>query len=371
MTPPATAAWRPGDPPGRRRFVEAFGDGALALEAGGKLGDVTIAYETWGDPDPARAVLVCHALTADSHVAGDAEPGHPSPGWWDALVGPGRALDPERHWIVCANVLGGCQGTTGPASPADDGAAWGSRFPRTTIRDQVAVEVALADHLGVDVWAGVVGGSMGGMRVLEWAIGQPERVAHAVVLASTAVASAEQIATQSTQIAAITADPRWRGGDYHDAPAGEGPHVGLGIARRIGHLTYRTEAELAGRFANAAQAEEVPLSGGRYAVQSYLDHQADKLARRFDAGTYVALSEAMNHHDVGRDRGGVEAALARIRADITVIGIDSDRLYPLDQQRRIAEPTGAELHVVASAVGHDGFLLEADALNPLIRAALT
>ncbi|HVM13389.1 MAG TPA: homoserine O-acetyltransferase [Egibacteraceae bacterium] len=372
--PPASGAWRPGDLPGDRRFLRVFSDRALTLEAGGELGDITVAYETWGTlaPDHRNAVLVCHALTGDSHVAGPAGGGHPTPGWWDGLVGPGKAIDTDRWFVVCPNVLGGCQGTTGPASEGPDGRPWGSRWPRTTVRDQVAVEAVVADALHISRWAAVVGGSMGGMRVLEWAVGHPDRVDSAVVLAAGAAASAEQIALQSTQVRAIRLDPRFRGGDYYDAAPGDGPHEGIGLARRIGHLTYRTEREVEARFGREPQGTESPLAGGRYQVESYLDHHADKLARRFDANSYIALSEAMSHHDVGRGRGGVAEALARVQARVWVIGIDADRLYPVYLQRRIASlvPTCEEVTVISSPYGHDGFLIETEALTPPFRRAL-
>ncbi len=216
---PATGAWRPGDDPGRRQF-HTFDDG-LKLEAGGRLDTVTVAYETWGTlaPDASNAVLVLHALTGDSHAAGPSGPGHGDVGWWDGTVGPGCAIDPDRFFIVCPNVLGGCQGTTGPSSDAPDGRPYGSRFPITTIRDQVALEVALADALGVDRWHAVVGGSMGGMRVLEWAVGHRDRVERAVVISVGAQATAEEIALCHVQMRAIRADPNWRGGDYYDAVA--------------------------------------------------------------------------------------------------------------------------------------------------------
>lgn len=370
---PPTGAWRPGDPPGRRRFVELFGATALPLELGGELGDVTVAYETWGTlaEDGSNAVLVEHALTGDAHVAGPEGPGHPTAGWWDGLIGRGRGLDTDRLFVVCANVLGGCQGTTGPASTAPDGAAWGSRFPRVTVRDQVAVEQALADALGIDRWRAVIGGSMGGMRVLEWGVAAPDRVGALLVAAVGPSASAEQIALQTIQIEAIRLDPRFRGGDYYGAEAGDGPHRGLGVARRLGHLTYRSERELTRRFARHAQGAEDPLAGGRYAVQSYLDYHADKLVRRFDANSYVLLTQSMNDHDVGRGRGGVAMALSRITAPTLVVGIESDRLYPPAQQRVLARTIrGADLAILPSPYGHDGFLIETDALSPLVADVL-
>ena len=357
---------------GARRFADV---GPLDLELGGHLDRVRVAYETWGelDADRSNAVLVLHALTGDSHVVGSPGPGHPTPGWWDGLIGPGAAIDTERWYVVAPNVLGGCQGTTGPSSLAADGRPWGSRFPRITVGDQVAVEALLADHLGIARWATVVGGSMGGMRALEWVVAAPDRLGSALVLAVGAIASADQIATQTTQTHAITSDPRWHGGDYHRARPGEGPTTGLGIARRIAHLTYRSEGELESRFGADPQAGEDPLRDGRYAVQSYLDHHADKLAARFDAGSYVALTDAMTTWDLGRGRGGVDTVLSTITTPLIVGGIDTDRLYPLHQQERIARRapgTVGGLRVIESPFGHDGFLVERDAVFALVGEAL-
>jgi homoserine O-acetyltransferase/O-succinyltransferase len=372
--PPATGAWRPGDPPGHRQFVTLFEDEPLRLETGGTLSPVVVAYETWGSLDRSRsnAVLVAHALTGDSHAAGPAGPGHRYTGWWDHSIGPGKDIDTNEWFVVCPNVLGGCQGTTGPSSLAPDGRPYGSRFPTITIRDQVVVEAALADTLGIERWAAVIGGSMGGMRALEWAVGYPDRLERAIVVACGASASAEQIGLCAVQNEAILADPGWRGGDYYDAGPGEGPHRGMGIARRIGHLSYRSEPELAARFGRSPQPGEDAFGEGRYAVESYLDHHADKLARRFDAGSYVVLSEAMNHHDVGRGRGGLAPALARVRCKVAIAGIDSDRLYPLYLQQEMAEllPSRPDVTVVHSLYGHDSFLIESEAVGAFIRRAL-
>lgn len=368
---PASGAWREGDPPGRRRWHRL--SRPLPLEAGGELPGARLAFETWGRPAPdaSNAVLVLHALTGDSHVAGPAEPGHPTPGWWDGLVGPGRALDTDRWFVVAPNVLGGCQGSTGPASLRPDGTRrWGGSFPFLTQRDQVAAERDLADALGIEKWALVVGGSMGGMRALEWAVSYPERTGALLLLATTAAASAEQIAWASIQLHAIRSDPHWRGGDYHDT--GSGPHAGLGLARRLAHVTYRSEAELQLRFGRVPQGTEHPWYGGRYQVESYLDHHADKLIRRFDAASYVVLTEAMNAHDVGRGRGGVRAALRRVSAPALVAGVDSDRLYPLSQQEELAAgiPGADRLRVIESPYGHDGFLLETEQVGRLVRELL-
>jgi homoserine O-acetyltransferase len=368
-------AWQPGDHPGHRLFIKLYGEGGLELELGGSFGPVTVAYETWGAPSPSRdnAVLVEHALTGDSHAAGSTGPGHITPGWWDRLIGPSAAIDTDRWWVVCANVLGGCQGTTGPASPAPNGSRWGSRFPRITVRDQVTVEAALADALGIDQWAAVIGGSMGGMRALEWAIMFPRRVTRLVVVGCGAAATAEQIALCAVQAQAIRLDPGFQGGDYYGPGQAPGPERGLGLARRIGHISYRSELELDTRFGRAPQTAEDPLQGGRYAVESYLDHHADKLARRFDANSYLVLSRAMDHHDIGRGRGGVAQALARVEASSTILSIDTDRLYPPRLQRELAahlsEKSG--VHNIHSPYGHDAFLIETDQIARPIREALS
>jgi homoserine O-acetyltransferase len=372
VPPPVTGAWRDGDDLGRRRFADV---GDLRLESGATLPGVRMAYETWGRPSPRgdNAVLVLHALTGDSHVVGAAGPGHPTPGWWEGLIGPGRALDTDRWFVVAPNVLGGCQGTTGPSSRGPGGRVWGGRFPFLTVRDQVAAEVALADALGLDRWALVLGGSMGGMRALEWAVGEPERVERLLVLASCAAATGDQIAWCAAQLAAIRADPGFRGGDYYDAPAGGGPHAGLGVARRIAHATYRSQTELNLRFGRRAQDGEQPLTGrGRYAVESYLDHHADKLIGRFDANSYVVLTEAMNSHDVGRGRGGTAAALRRVTARTAVAAITSDRLYPVELNHEVAEGIldCPPVHVIDSPYGHDGFLIETQAVAEVVTALL-
>jgi len=366
--------WSPGDDPGDRLFAVLGGEGtgAVALEGGGSLPEVTVAYETWGRPDAGRtnAVLVLHALTGHSHAVGPAGPGHLTVGWWDGLIGPGAPIDSDRFFVVCPNVLGGCQGTTGPSSADPAGTPYGARFPLVTVRDQVAVELRLADALGIERWAAVVGGSMGGMRALEWCVGHPDRVERAVVLAAGAAATADQIALSSLQVRAIRSDPRFAGGDYYGT--GTRPLDGLAVARGIGQFTYRTGAEFQARFGRAAQESEDPLKGGRYAVESYLEHHGDKLAQRFDPNTYIVLSEAMNSHDVARGRGSVAEALAGVRAEVTVAGITTDRLYPLELQRDLAAllPGAPDVVVIDSAYGHDGFLLEIGQVGAMLASAL-
>lgn len=365
--------WRPGDDPGARRFVEVFAERGMPLDLGGSLGPVTVAYETWGSANRARdnAVLIEHALTGDSHAAGPAGPGHLAAGWWDPLIGPGAAIDTNRWWVICANVLGGCQGTTGPSSLGPGGTPWGSRFPEVTVRDQVRVEAALADALGIERWAAVVGASMGGMRSLEWAIMFPGRVRRMIAVACGAAATAEQIALGSIQAHAIRLDPAWRMGDYYGSPGG-GPVEGLGVARRLGQISYRSELELHARFRRGAQPGEDPLARGRYAVEGYLDHHAAKLAGRFDANSYLVLSRAMDHHDVGRNRGGIAAALGRVRATPTVVAVDSDRLYPPRLQQELAAllPGCPEVEPIRSVHGHDAFLIEWEQVGRVLARAL-
>jgi homoserine O-acetyltransferase len=366
--------WRPGDDSGSRRFVTFRGadDAGFTFEGGGHLDEVTVAYETWGtlNADRSNAVLVEHALTGDAHAAGEAGPGQPTPGWWNGLIGPGLGIDTDQWFVVCSNVLGGAQGTTGPSSLDRDGRAYGSRFPVITVRDQVDVEAELANHLRIATWRAVIGGSMGGMRSLEWTVGYPERVARSVVLAVGAASTSDEIAHSALQVRVIKSDPAFHGGDYYDT--GEAPIAGLAIARGLGQITYRTGDEFDARFGRSAQNNGDVLGDDVYAVESYLGYHGEKLARRFDANSYVVLSEAMNHHDVGRGRGGLAQALGRVSSPMTVIGIDSDRLYPLRLQREIAElvPSAAPLSLITSSVGHDGFLLEVDQIGKIVKSAL-
>ena len=362
-----TAAW-PAD--GGLTVVDI---GALTCENGALIDDVSIAVQRWGELSPNRdnVVVVLHALTGDSQVVGQAGPGHPAPGWWEGVIGPGAPIDTNRWCAVATNVLGGCRGSTGPSSLARDGKPWGSRFPLITVRDQVNADVAALAALGITEVAAVIGGSMGGARALEWMVGYPEQVGAALVLAVGARATADQIGTQSSQIAAITIDPDWQGGDYHGT--GRSPETGLKLARQFAHLTYRGETELDTRFGNQGQDDEDPLLGGRYAVQSYLEYQGAKLIQRFDAGSYVTLTQTLSNHDVGRGRGGVAAALRSCPVPTVVGGITSDRLYPLRLQEELADllPGCERLNVVESIYGHDGFLIETEAVGELIRETLT
>ncbi len=361
LPPRATA------PAARVRSVQI---GEFTTEAGEQLSDVRMATHTWGRLNEAgdNAILVLHALTGDGHVVGEAGPGQPTSGWWPGLIGPGCVLDPQRYFIVAPNVLGGCRGTTGPSSPAPDGRPYGSSFPRLTIRDQVAAEAALADALGISVFEAVIGGSMGGMRAIEWATTYPGRVRRCLAFATSAIATADQIGWATPQIYAIRGDAGYAGGDYYPGP---GPRNGLEVARQIAHATYRSAPDFDDRFGAAPQLGEEPSVGGRYAVQSYLQHHGRKLVRRFDANTYLVLTESMNSHDIGRGRGGVESALRRITAELTVAVVTSDRLFtPADGAVIAQAPACRELVTIDSPYGHDAFLIETGQVFGIIARAL-
>jgi homoserine O-acetyltransferase len=350
-----TGAWLEFHNPGQRIFHKL---GNLQLESGELLPDITIAYQSWGrlNSDKSNAILINHALTGWSDVTK----------WWPQMVGPGLAFDSDKYFIICPNVIGGCQGSTGPSSLAPDGKRWGSRFPFLSIRDMVAAEVELSKQLGIERYLLAVGPSLGGMRSLEWLITCPERVGAICTIGSSAVATGDQIGAASIQIQAIKSDPYFNDGDYYDQELG--PIQGMGIARKIAHLTYRSEYEMDMRFGRDMQGDET----GRFAISSYLDHQALKLQKRFDANSYICLTEAMNSHDIGRDRGGVAAALSGAKRPVIVVAIDTDRLFPPRLQKEIVEltPTAAPLRQISSPFGHDGFLIEVERVGEIITESL-
>ena len=372
---PATGAWREGDPVGLRQFAPI---GSFTTEAGATLPHIRIAYETFGElnADRSNAILIFHAMTGDSHVTRATGIERQSDGWWQDVVGPGRAIDTDRWFVVCPNVLGGCQGSTGPASLSARGTEWGASFPHVTIRDQTRAYQALGAHLGIDRWAALVGGSMGGMHALEWAISAPESVARLAVLAAPPFATATQIALNSVQLEAIRTDPNFLGGDYYDAPLGSGPSRGLALARRMAMLNFRTARELDDRFQRDWQSDVSPLGGvGRFAVESYLDFHGNKFTRRFDANSYITLTEAMNSHDVTRGRGSLSEVLGALVMPSLTIGISTDRYFTIDGQIEIAAHMPASIHgrspiVIDSEFGHDAFLIESaivgDALSELL-----
>ena len=344
--------------------------GPLRLDGGAMLSPVEIAYETYGtlNADASNAVLVCHALTGDQHVA-SAHPRTGKSGWWTRMVGEGRPLDPARHFVVCANVLGSCMGSSGPASIDGGGVPYAMRFPVITIRDMVRAQAMLLDHLGIGTLAAVVGGSMGGMQALSWAATFPDRVRAAVVIASTARHTAQNIAFHEVGRQAVMADPKWRGGDYygHDDP----PAAGLAVARMAAHITYLSEAGLTEKFGRRLQSRPENLDGAKsfgfdadFQVESYLRHQGIAFVDRFDANSYLYITRAMDYFDLAEEHGGRLAdAFKGTRTRFCLVSFDTDWLYPTAESRSIvhalnAAGAAASFVELRSPYGHDAFLLE-------------
>lgn len=335
--------------PGTQRLVL---DQPFLLESGATLPTLTLAWRSWGRLSASgdNAVVVCHALTGSA----DADL------WWAPLFGPGKVLDPTRDFIVCSNVLGGCSGSTGPASLAPDGERWGGRFPPVTIRDQVRAQMALADHLGIRRIGLVLGGSMGGLQALEWALMDPERVAAVATLAASGRHSPWCAVWSEAQRQALAADPKYRGGHY---PADDPPHAGLAAARAMAMVSYRSPASLARRFGRANGAEVFGArshSPDELAVRGWLRHHGEDLVRRFDAHSYRILIDAMDTHDLARGRGRYEQVLRGLHQPVLVGSIASDALYvPADQHELVRLLPNAELLEIDSIHGHDGFLIDA------------
>ena len=340
--------------------------GPLPLDGGGTLPGVTVAYDTYGTLDAERgnAVLVCHPLTADQFAARD----HPvtgKPGWWSRLIGPGRVIDTDRMFVVCPNVLGGCMGSTGPASAHPDGGAYGLRFPVVTVADMVRAQAGLLDALGIDRLLGVVGGSMGGMQALAWATQFPDRAANVAIIASAARHTPQNIAFHEVGRQAVMADPDWRGGDY--APHAP-PRKGLAVARMAAHVTYLSEAALEAKFGRGLQDRAAPaFRAGQegfeadFQVESYLRHQGASFTDRFDANSYLYITRAMDYFDLG-DGAALSRALSDSSARFLIASFTSDWLYPTPESRRIVRAlhgAGARVSFVEldSDAGHDAFLL--------------
>ncbi|MCE7795735.1 homoserine O-acetyltransferase [Sphingobium sufflavum] len=357
---------------GIRRHVAL--PGPLRLDGGALLSPVEIAYETYGTlaPDGRNAILICHALTGDQYVAST----HPltgKAGWWTRLIGPGLPIDPARHFVVCANVLGSCMGSHGPASvdPAT-GQPFGMRFPVITIADMVRAQGLLLDHLGVERLCAVVGGSMGGMQALSWPTIFPDRVESAIVIASTSRHSAQNIAFHEVGRQAIMADPKWRLGHYY--MDGDAPTDGLAVARMAAHITYLSEAGLTEKFGRRLQARDAKTFGfdADFQVESYLRHQGLSFVERFDANSYLYITRAMDYYDIAEDHGGsLAAAFAETRARFCLVSFDTDWLYPTAESRLIVHAlnaAGREVSFVElkSPFGHDAFLLDAPDMNRVI-----
>jgi homoserine O-acetyltransferase len=357
----------------------AFGpERPLALDSGVTLSPLQIAYQAYGTLNAARsnAVLICHALTGDQHVA-NVHPVTGKPGWWETLIGPGKPIDTERYFVICPNVLGACMGTTGPASinPAT-GQVWGLDFPVITIRDMVRAQAMLIDHLGIDTLFAVVGGSMGGMQVLQWAASYPERVFAALPIACATRHSAQNIAFDEVGRQAVMADPEWRKGRY--LIEGTSPHRGLAVARMSAHITYLSDAALHRKFGRKYQDRDNPTFSfdADFEVESYLRYQGSTFVERFDANSYLYLTRAMDYFDLAADCDGVVAnAFKGTKTRFCVISFTSDWLFPTPDSRAIVHALNAggarvSFAEVVTDKGHDAFLLEEPELFAIVRGFL-
>jgi homoserine O-acetyltransferase/O-succinyltransferase len=372
---------------------------AVSLDCGRELSSIRVAYETYGElsPDRDNAIMVCHALSGDAHAAGfsrtpaaqstrdgfaaddrDGASGK-ALGWWDGMIGPGKAFDTDRYFVISTNLLGGCRGTTGPSSPDPAvGTPYGLNFPVITVADMVRTERAFLDELGIERLAAVAGGSLGGMQAFEWAIMFPDQVDAVVAIASTHALHPQGIAWNAIAREAIMRDPAWRGGHYHGSS--EEPSAGMGIARMIGHITYLSAPALRDKFGRRLQfADDLRYTvvEPEFEVENYLRHQADTFVRRFDANTYLYTSRALTYFDLAREHGSgsLTRALAGIQARTLLIAFSSDWLYPPSGSQEIADALHgldkpAEIHVIDAPYGHDCFLLEEARQTPIIRRFL-
>jgi len=363
----------------KKYFTFAEPPGEMVLESGARLGPVTLAYETYGTlaPDRRNAVLILHALSGDSHVAGYYSAEDEKPGWWDCMVGPGKGIDTEKFFVVCANIIGSCMGSTGPSSlnPAT-GRVYGLDFPVVTIGDMVTAQKALVDHLGIDRLLGVVGGSIGGMQVLEWCVRYPEMVVCAIPLATSMRHSALSIAFNEVARQSIMADPNWNHGNYYE---GAKPALGLAVARMIGHITYLSDESMRLKFGRRLQ-DKSDFSfnfDADFQVESYLRYQGRKFVDRFDANSFLYITKAADYFDLGKQHGSGSAvkALSKARARFLVISFTSDWLYPTYQAREIVKAlkkNGRDVSFceIEAEWGHDAFLIPGERLPMLIRGFL-
>ncbi len=358
-----TQMWRMVEPPN-----------ALNLQGGGRISPVDVAFETSGTLSPERdnAVLVCHSLTSDAHVTGQYGPGD-STAWWPQMIGPGKAIDTEKYFVICSNIIAGCKGTTGPAcvNPAT-GKPYGLDFPMVTISDMVAVQHALlTQHLGIDRLLAVVGGSMGGMQALQWALDHPEMLATAIPIATTAQLHAQGIAFDEVGRQAIYSDPNWCGGAYYD---GEPPERGLAIARMIGHITYLSDSSMRAKFGRDLQdRDELGYDFGPadFQVESYLRYQGDTFVQRFDANSYLYVTKAMDYYDPAGDAGSLVEALRGVCSRFLIVSYSGDWLFPTYMSKdtvRALQANGVETTFceLQSEYGHDAFLLEDPELSQMV-----
>ncbi|MGQ9455789.1 MAG: homoserine O-acetyltransferase MetX [Armatimonadota bacterium] len=354
-------------------FTFAHTPNELQLESGKKLGPITLAYETYGEmnEDKSNCILILHALSGDAHVAGRHHPDDRKPGWWDSMVGPGKAFDTNKYFVICSNVIGGCKGSTGPSSidPAT-GKPYGLRFPIVTISDMVNAQKHLIDHLGIKQLLCVVGGSMGGMQALQWAVSYPDMVRLVIPIATTARLSAQAIAFNAVGRHAIMADPNFAGGDYYGKAI---PSAGLRIARMIGHITYLSDRSMHRKFGRGLQDKTAPSYdfGTEFQVESYLNYQGDEFVKRFDANSYLYITKAMDYFDLSQPSGDLKKELSVVKAAFLVISFSSDWLFPPYMSKEIVTAlrrnnVDVTYTEIQSDYGHDAFLLETETLTNLI-----
>ena len=349
----------------------------MELDCGRKLGPITLAYETYGalNKDRSNAILIVHALSGDAHVAGYHWPDDRKPGWWDTMVGPGKAFDTEKYFVICSNIIGGCRGSTGPSSiDPNTGKPYGLVFPIITIGDMVRAQMQLIDHLGIGSLLTLAGGSMGGMQVLEWITRYPDRMRSAMVIASAHLSSAQAIAFNAVGRHAILGDPTFREGDYYteDAPA-----KGLSIARMLAHITYLSQESMHAKFGRALRSTDQYSYDfdSEFAVETYLDYQGEQFVNRFDANSYLYITKAIDYFDLAVSYGSLDAAMARVACDVLVLSYSSDWLYPPQESERIVysltrQGKNVTYCNIASDYGHDAFLLEVDVMTEIIRGYL-
>ncbi len=349
----------------------------MILESGCTLGPVDIIYETYGQPnaDRSNAILICHALSGDHHAAGVHDPHDRYAGWWDSMIGPGKGFDTTQYWVICANIIGGCKGSTGPMSnnPATN-QSYGLDFPIVTIGDMVEAQKRLLDHLGISRLFSIVGGSMGGFQALEWSLRYPEMVRSVICIASAARLSTQAIAFNAVGRSAITRDPEWQKGRY----TGKGPEQGLATARMVGHITYLSEMLLDSKFGRRLQSAD-RLSYNfttEFAIESYLDHKGSAFTERFDANSYLYITKAMDYFDIARSYGPLKQAFAQTASRFLFVSYSSDWLFPTSQSKEMVRALLSNGKAVSfieidSPYGHDAFLVEEEKLARAITGFLS
>lgn len=350
----------------------------FVLENGRELGPITVAYETYGELNKARdnVILIEHALTASSHAAGKNSPEDKNPGWWDVMIGPGKAVDTDKYFVICSNILGSCYGTTGPSSVnPETGKPYGASFPIVSIRDIVRVQYQLLKHLGIDNIRGIVGGSMGGMQAIEWALEYPDMVDSLLLIATAAKSSPQSIAIHKVGIQAIMDDPNWNSGNYYGSDI---PEKGLSIARMLGHITYLSDGWLWEKFGRK-QDDPVEIKANlnsKFEIEKYLEYQGAKFVQRFDANSYIYIMRTLDLYDAGEGYPNLIESFKRIKTKkVLVVSYSSDWLYPSYQSHELAEALEANnidvsYNEIDAPYGHDSFLIDYKKLNPLINSFL-